>query len=192
MVGGVVCWLFLPRPDPNVFSIAGAIRLSAFFAAGYLLARVAANWHAERRAGDFRRTGLTMLVCALLASAAVLKAEVGGLELDLSVRRFIALLIGLGSCFALFLIAPSHPRLAAFGRMSYAVYLFHVFFTAAALKLGSALAPGLPPFALWPGAMLAGLFGPVAVQWIVLKWAPTAYAFLGVRRRPVLAGAAAA
>jgi peptidoglycan/LPS O-acetylase OafA/YrhL len=65
------------------------------------------------------------------------------------------------------------------GHYSYAIYLFHVFFTAGTREVLSFLAPGLPMPLIWCLSVMAGLIGPVCVQRLLLRHRVSALLGLG-------------
>ena len=69
---GVTGWLLMPRPAVDVFSMAGAMRLGPFFAAGYFAARGLVWSRSRERDVRQRRTGaviLGLLLCCAVALA---------------------------------------------------------------------------------------------------------------------------
>ena len=186
--GGVAGWLWLPRPPVDLFSLTGALRLSLFFGAGYLTARgLPWAWSPD---DPFlkRRTGAAMLVLILACAAALAS---GALVLPAPWRSVAGLGIGLASCQALLLIRPVWPAIAWIGQRSYAIYLFHVFFTAGLHDAVLALAPGLDPAVIWPMGVGAGLLGPVLLHEAILHSRIAAYLLLGLPLRQRSGGRAA-
>jgi peptidoglycan/LPS O-acetylase OafA/YrhL len=180
--GGVAAWLLLPRPPIDLFSITGALRLSLFFGAGYLTAG-GVPWGRLSSAASSKRQAGALLLVLVLASAAALAS--GALVLPAPWRSVAGLCIGLASCQALLLIRPVWPAMAWLGQRSYAIYLFHVFFTAGLHDATLALAPGLDPAIIWPLGVTAGLLGPVLLQEAILRNSLAAHLLLGLplRRR---------
>lgn len=180
MLGGLVLWLAVPRPDPNVFAISDALRLSGFFAAGYLAAQARPQVDGALGRGAQRRLGLAVLILALavgLALAQGLWMPAFGVRLGLMVG------IGMASCLALLLIRPQIAALAWLGPYSYAIYLFHVFFTAGTHEVLVRLVPDLPTVLGWGVALGAGLLGPIYIHRLMVQHPITAWLFLGLRRR---------
>ena len=91
--------------------------------------------------------------------------------------------IGLVSCQALPLIRPVWPAIAWIGQRSYAIYLFHVFFTAGLRDAALALAPGLDPGIVWPMGVVAGLLGPILLHQAILHNRIAAHLLLGLSLR---------
>lgn len=111
---GFVFW-----DSPDTFAISGAVYLLPYFLVGLAIRRFALNG----------RSSLVVASCALLV-AAVLSVNVFGQPEN---RFTIAakLLWGGGLGFLLIRSRMQNESLAWIGRESFAVYLFHVFFTAA-------------------------------------------------------------
>ena len=181
LLGGWTLWIALPRLDPNLFSVADALRLSGFFAAGYLAAAHWSRIDAVLPRRWQRALGAGLLAALVLAGA--LRAQ-GGWSPAGPMQVVPVLVIGLGSCMALLLLRPRIAALAWLGPYSYAIYLFHVFFTAGSREMLSHLLPGLAPGALWALGLLAGVLGPVAVHLAALRHPLGATALLGLRWRP--------
>ena len=177
---GVAGWLLMPRPAVDVFSMAGAMRLSPFFAAGYLSARGRVWSRSREREVQQRRTGAVMLGLLLCCAMAL---ATGAVILPAPWRSFAALGIGLGSCHALLMLRPSSTRMAWLGRRSYAIYLFHVFFTAGLHDMLLMVVPGLDPAILWPFGVVVGLAGPALLQDAILRRHTLSVLLLGLPLR---------
>jgi peptidoglycan/LPS O-acetylase OafA/YrhL len=174
-----VWWTCLPLPGVDWFSVRGAIRLAPFFMAGYLVAGLPPSLLDRTGGRSARWLGVAILALATLVG---LVLALGLLAPGEVARRSLALCLGFSACLALLLIRPSLPSLAWLGRQSYAIYLFHVFFTAATREMLERLAPGLDVPAVWALSMAAGLTGPVLVQALALETGLTGWLLLGLRR----------
>ncbi|MEX5730252.1 fucose 4-O-acetylase-like acetyltransferase [Rhodovulum iodosum] len=174
--GGAVWWWGLPLVPGNWFSINNALFLMAFFMAGHLLAR-----------GDGGRgAGARMLGAAAVAAAVLLGAALalGVVETGGELRRGLALGIGMMSCLGLYFLRPRQALLARLGRQSYAIYLFHVFFTAGTVSALKAIWPDIDPVAALLPVFCAGLFGPILAQKALQETRYGGFLFLGLRLRP--------
>lgn len=183
MIAGFAAWLYMPRAGLDIFAAKQAVRLSGFFAAGYLVAQAGPWVQRVLRKGAQRRLGALMLMLALLCGA--LTAQ-GIWVPDGTARVCLAILVGLGGSIALCLIQPYHVLLASLGRYSYAIYLFHIFFTAGTRDVAGHFVPDLPVALIWTLSVLAGLIGPIYVQRILLRHWACALFGLGLRRKPAL------
>ena len=194
-LAAAVAWTSGVLPPNHVFSSGAAVHLAVFFMAGHLLARRAGRGtHGPGRPTADARSG-TAPIGARLAACAVIAATVaagaalatGLLSLGpeaSAARRGAGLLLGLAFCTALFAARPCHGGLAWLGRHSYAVYLFHVFFTAATREAATVAAPGWAPATVWLVTLAAGLAGPVALQHAILRVPGASLPLLGIVQRP--------
>lgn len=174
-------WIFGPRAGINLFSVNNALYIGPFFLAGFLLARLPRAQMALMGGGGARRgLGAAVLTLSVLAGFALAREFV---VLDGALRRAMTVLLGAGACAGLLLLRPQNGLMARLGRASYAIYLFHVFFTAAARMAMEALWPDIAPGLVWPVALCAGLLGPLAVQQALLLHRWSAWAGLGLRLR---------
>lgn len=179
MCGGAVWWLVGPRPPVNLFSFGQALYLMPFFMLGYLCSYA-------RRCGAWRPLsgGVTLLVLVSLGGLGFLLAS-HLLEPAPLLRRVLTLGIGAGFCLTLLALAPRNPFLARIGHFSYAIFLFHVFFTAGTLKLLGQVWPLAPDAALWVFGCVIGLSGPILIQHVLTQNTYLAGIFLGTRIKPV-------
>ena len=150
----VLCLIYPHRQQlPELFAVRKAFYLFPYFLLGVLYHRALEAWVAEHR----RPVLLTLflLVLACLAFTPVLGDTRTLSPLSLA---FSALLLLLAATANLRV-----PLLARLGRYSFAIYLLHVFFTAATRlaleRLG--LNQPLPGFVL---GLVAGLLGPVLIH----------------------------
>lgn len=173
---GAALYISPDRPSENVFSIIHAWKLAPFLAAGFLISAHRPQWLI------FRHRGAALAGLAAAATLAVLLAG-GVIKPDIVARRALSVALGLSFCLCLLAFRPENSALARIGRHSYPIYLFHVFFTAATLKLVAAWMPDAPvlvPFAL---AVIAGLAGPALLGQALARHPSSALLFLGVRQR---------
>ena len=111
--------LFVFWESPDVFAISGAVYLMPYFLVGLGLQRFALNG----------RGSLAVAGGALLVAAALSLSVFGQPENRLTIAA--KLLWGCGLGFVLMRSRMQNQWLAWIGRESFAIYLFHVFFTAA-------------------------------------------------------------
>jgi hypothetical protein len=78
--------------------------------------------------------------------------------------------------------ADRHGCDARIGPYSYAVFLFHLFFTGGSRQLMQHAAGIYDPYVLFAVGMLAGLIGPIVLQRAVLRRPVLAWALLGQRQ----------
>jgi peptidoglycan/LPS O-acetylase OafA/YrhL len=184
MAAAVAVWLLQLRPAGNLFSMRPAVHLAIFFMAGHLLARAGATASLTERRG--RRLGIAAVAASVALGACL---ATGAVEVQaIWLRQAIGGALGLAFCVALFAARPRSASLAHLGRHSYAIYLFHVFFTAATILAVRHLAPGLDAAAVWPVATAAGLAGPMVLQTAILRVPAAALLLLGVRARQARPG----
>ena len=164
----------LPEGLGNPFAIRQALTFAPVFAAG-LVWRAAVMPGLSGRPGE-RAAGVAMTAAAVLIGYAV---ALGGLSLG----RTGLQLVGLLGCAGLMLAAPRHSGLARLGRSSYAVYLFHVFFTAGVLAVLDRVWPGGPVGAIYATALVAGLAGPILLERGLLAVPALKVLCLGLRVR---------
>lgn len=95
------------------------------------------------------------------------------------------LTLGLSACVFLFVLAPASNALAAIGRVSFAIYLFHTFFTGAArIALIGLGAQSLAVVVI--GSFVMGVIGPIVTDRLLRRVPVVGWWALGERppRRP--------
>jgi peptidoglycan/LPS O-acetylase OafA/YrhL len=154
--GAVLLYLYVP--GTRWLAIDGAIYLFPYFLAGLFLIRF------DRRGLLHARSATLMLGAVVIAC--MFRAWPPAQDVDRN--TILALGVGLASCLLLWSLKIKVEWLARIGAYSYAIFLFHVFFAAAAR------------IALWQigirnigvdiglGVVL-GLLGPIVVEEIALK-----------------------
>ena len=176
---GAVCALawcgVLPRPGVNVFSVIEATYLGLFFCTGFLCAA-----RPEPVAGHpaARIAGAVALLTAMLAGAVLtfLPEVVPG-----GILRPGRLMIGLSGVLGLLALGLRNTLAARLGRHAYAVFLFHVFFTAGTRETIQAIMPGVPAEAIILPGLVAGLAGPVLLEKGLLRVPVLRVMMLGIR-----------
>jgi peptidoglycan/LPS O-acetylase OafA/YrhL len=160
--------------------------------AGYLLPFFVLGVGVQRYAGRVQWNE-TFMLAVLFVFGVTLSMHVAGVfglyGLPLEQRTFTALMLSCSGLLVLSQFVP-HSRLLAFiGGYSFAIYLFHVFFTAGIrVALGQAGVHVIP--VLFAAGLFAGVAGPIFVERLVKRMPrPFSLALLGTapRRRPVVA-----
>ncbi|MEP2530901.1 acyltransferase [Shimia sp.] len=178
-VFGILWWGFamLPFPMINWFSIVNAVFLLPFFMSGYLLAQTPALRQRLRTHPAARPFGAMLLIVGLLIGW---KIADGTLEITGLSRRLIAIYLGFSACFGLIMLRLNVRPLARIGAYSYAIYLFHVFFTAFTTKAWHAAGEPIPLVGIVLVGLVLGTAGPMLVQHLLLRWPLTGFVFLGL------------
>jgi fucose 4-O-acetylase-like acetyltransferase len=149
LVAAGFCYLYVG--GVHWLSIAGAIYLLPYFLAGLACSRFSLTG----------RSRLPLFAIFWVASAALLLWE--SRDALASERSLSALLFGLASCVTLLSARIKLRVLAYIGLYSYAIYLFHAFFTAAArIALFSIGIKNIAVLLLVGCA--AGVFGPLGIE----------------------------
>ena len=166
MVAGLV-YVWAPK-GWYMFSIEGAFYLLPYFMVGLAITRLNLQpW--------LRRPAILMVLCLLAWSAAT---HLGALGFGTDRRTLWVLVMGVMLC-ALCLVPSWEWRwLARIGTASYAIYLFHVFFTAATRIVLHRVGVDVLPLHLTLG-LLMGVAGPVLVNQLALRNRWSALLLLG-------------
>jgi fucose 4-O-acetylase-like acetyltransferase len=168
VVLAVACALFLSPLNTRYFAGSGAIYLLPYFLAGMYINR-------------FTITGSRAVGAVLLAAVAVaLYIKYPQFNASKYNRDFFELLVGITACLSLYFIGFKHLALSKLGQYSYAIYIFHVFFTAACrivlYRLG--IHDDTVVICL---SLIGGLVGPVIIALIVDKNSYSRTLLLGKR-----------
>ena len=161
------------KPDVGtLFSAIGAIYLAPYFVFGIVLAST------SRLLKD-RNLGI---VCGVTAGAILVIQQAGlnGLIPPIAKQDFIATLCGAASC--LFLLQFMRPMrfLAAIGRYSYTVYLWHLLFAVAVRRAMISLGFEALPL-LFAVSVSGGIAGPVILHRIASRTALLSIPILGIQ-----------
>ncbi|MCC7278357.1 MAG: acyltransferase [Chromatiaceae bacterium] len=164
--------LYLAVRGPREFGITGAIYLLPYFLAGLAVTRFDL-WTALSR--PWLR-GILLLL-------AVLSVVWMGLPQPDQDRRALSILVaGMSLCGLCLSLPIEWPWLARIGTYSYAIYLFHVFFTAASRIVLINL--GLTMFSVQLVAgLLLGLLGPMVVDMVASRYRWPALLLVGKSQR---------
>jgi len=168
VVFALVCGLYLSVRGWHWFGIEGAIYLLPYFLAG--LAATRFSLHVALAKPWVKAV---LLVCAVVAVVWM------GMPVSNPDRRTVWMLLsGLSLCWLCLSLGLTSRHLAAIGRHSYAIYLFHVFFTAATRLALDRLQIDAMPVDLLAGVLL-GLVGPMVVEHLASRFKWTAVLLLG-------------
>lgn len=168
LVLALACGLHLTVRGWHWFGIDGAIYLLPYFLAGLaatrfsLRALLAKPW----------------VKVALLVGAAGAVMWMGLPVSNPDRRTFWMLLAGLFLCFLCLSLGWANHHLAVIGRHSYAIFLFHVFFTAASRIALDRLQIDVMPIDFVLGLVL-GLAGPVVIERLASQFKWTAVLLMG-------------
>lgn len=156
--------LFAFADLPHYFAASGVVYLLPFFLGGLACYRFSI--------GSFT---VRWLAVALLVNAAVwLWAGPN----HTASAALAGLTVGLAAAFLLLRSGWQNQWLALIGGYSFAIYLMHVFFTAASRLFFSSL--GLAdPYALLIFGTVAGVIGPMAAAWVLAHFARLEFLLLG-------------
>ena len=154
----------------SFLSLNGALFLLPFFLAGLALRRY--------RNAIYPWRGAILAVFLTSFALHALNVTLGGPIERIGRGTVLALLVGTSGPAAIVLFAPAMPPLARLGDQSYAIYLFHIFFVVALLRLFERLGLGNAVSGLV--ALGAGLIGPMVVERVARRWTPTRRLLLGL------------
>ena len=160
--------LYLTVRGPRVLGIEGAIYLAPYFLLGLIFSRFQV-WHVLMHKG----------VLALLSLVALMAMVHMGLPTPNPDRRSVEMLLA-GVCLCLLAMRLPLPGQwwARVGGASYAIYLFHVFFTAASRIATEKMGLSWLPLQLFVGAVL-GIAGPMWVEKMASRQRISGWLMLG-------------
>jgi peptidoglycan/LPS O-acetylase OafA/YrhL len=168
VVFALACGVYLSVRGWHWFGLEGAIYLLPYFLAGLAATRFSFRaWLAK-----------PWVKIGLLACAVGMVLWMGTPMSNPDRRTVWMLLSGLSLCLLCLSFGWANRHLAGIGRHSYAIYLFHVFFTAAARIALDRLQIDVLPMDLVAGVAL-GLAGPVVVDRLASRFKWTAVLLLG-------------
>jgi surface polysaccharide O-acyltransferase-like enzyme len=171
LVFGLSVAAYFWHPGLPWFGISGMFYLLPYFVAG--MGMELFHWQPAR----FRRLVASAIGLACLGIASLWAVPGSG------ANRFtiVMLLLGLMSSAALWLWRPQVPWLARLGDYSYAVFLFHVFFTAAARIVLNGIGIHSLSVQILAG-LAAGMAGPIVVHRLLVHWEWPRFLVLGMAR----------
>jgi peptidoglycan/LPS O-acetylase OafA/YrhL len=147
-------FLYAPQ-DIALFSINGAFFVFPFFACGVFLRR-----HEDEVNGRYWLivTGLLIVTPVLFGLYAGLFGQQAGIAGRYTLQ---ALAIGLSACTLIVLIFPPIHLMAAVGRRSFTIYLFHTVFASVANRLVQEF------YSLIALSLVLGIVGPVIIDGLI-------------------------
>lgn len=168
VVLALACGLYLTVRGWTWFGIDGAIYLLPYFLVGLAATRFSLRVPLAR-----------VWVKALLLVVAVGAIVWMGMPVSNPDRRSVGMLVsGLVLCLLCLSAGWANRYLAGIGRHSYAIYLFHVFFTAACRIVLDRAQIDVMPLDLILGVAM-GLFGPIVVERLASRFKWSALLLLG-------------
>lgn len=175
-VFGASIALYLTHPGENWFGFMGMIYLLPYFLAGFALTRFGFATMALAP-----RLAPVMIVCALAVMAIWEPPSV-------DMNRFSLAMLGIGLLLSSALwIRPMRARwLARIGDYSFAIFLFHVFFTAATRILLNALGVHVLGVHVVLG-LAGGVIGPVLLHLLIVRSSVLRALVLGMYKKPAAA-----
>jgi peptidoglycan/LPS O-acetylase OafA/YrhL len=168
-------FILVPRWEPDVFSGWKAIYLAPFFLAGHL---AAAHFAPDDRLRRWIIAALSLVLALQMGVEVTLST--GAVWFDPPWRASMTLATGLTCCFLLLALRPSIPALSYIGEKSYAIFLFHVFFTAGSRIMLAEAWPSAPNGVIFAVGLAAGIAGPIALTPLLMRHRVTALLGLGI------------
>lgn len=168
---GISCWIFGILPQSNIFSAVQAVYLAPFFMCGYLCGRV--------RLPKMHGGMALLILSGLIALGYLIATET--LIVEGTMRRAITVGSGILFCVTLLSVRIQNRMLADLGAMSYAIYLFHVFFTAGTREVVGHVWPQMPVVAIWFVCVTAGILGPVVLYHVISRNNLISFVLFGVK-----------
>jgi peptidoglycan/LPS O-acetylase OafA/YrhL len=181
LVPCMIASVLLDRWHPDIFSGYKALYLAPYFLVGYLISHAATL----RTGMDYVAGRRDLIVAAAIWLGVLFWFEVlvneHALHLNAPEQRLLGLTVGLSTCLFFFMARFKLRFLVWIGDKSYAIFLFHVFFTAGSRIILEQLVPEVSVPVLFVAGLLAGIAGPMVISWAALKHPLSALLLLGVR-----------
>ena len=160
--------LFLSSLNTRYFAGSGALYLLPFFLSGMFVKRFSVS--------GSKLIGMGIMLGVIVA----LYFKFPDFNASKYQRDLFTLLVGIAACTSLFFISIKNFALSVIGQYSYAIYIFHVFFTAATrIFLYKAGVHDISVIITL--SLIFGLVGPIIVEHILNMNAYTRTLFLGKR-----------
>jgi peptidoglycan/LPS O-acetylase OafA/YrhL len=182
-------YVAIDRHPDTFFSAWEATYLAPFILAGVLIRTKDASIIFRNKTAIL--IGWVAVCCMNILASQMLPDEHG-------FSRALDIWVGMATCLMVFSQSFVSPALATIGRRSYAIFLFHAFFTVGSRIIIRKIWPDTPVVVLAPIGLAAGLVFPFLLQPLIMKSSLTALLFLGIdgarrdRRRETLASGPAA
>jgi peptidoglycan/LPS O-acetylase OafA/YrhL len=177
MVGAAI-FIGFDRWRPEVFSSYRAFYLAPFFLSGFMLAMRRVVQERLVRPPRALWVGVLAALVALEGFTLVGPVDVVGPS-----DRLVSVFVGLTACYALFALRPESRALAFIGNHSYAIFLFHVFFTAGTRIALTKTLPGISEYTLFTVGVANGVMGPIALAALIDRNWVAKWALLGIAPR---------
>lgn len=168
IVLSVAVAIYLARIMIPHFAIWGASYLFPYFLLGLAMQRYSLIEHLNLRIALALGLGVAMVLIMIVFDALPLVPK----------RSVLGLLLGSLSCVALLSIKAKPKLLGSIGGYSYTIYLYHVFFTAAA-RIALGHLGIVDTDLLFVGSLTAGIVGPILIDHLCSATNTTRAAFLG-------------
>lgn len=188
IVGSVAYVLFYDKLT-DVMSINGACYLSPYFFAGYVTSEKYRAWAVvPAPAADNKRNWLSLAVAGVVLLVVQYPLKTDLFSFPEEAYRLIRIVMGLAVCSTFLVFRATSRWLTWLGSKSYPIYLYHTIFAAAVRQALLFVVPDLSAYYLVLPILLAGLTGPVFVEWLAMRWSLSALLVLGVHKRTARAG----
>jgi len=187
LVPCMVASVLFDRWQPDVFSAYKALYLAPYVLTGYLISHAASIRTGMDRAASRRDLIIAAAIVLGLMFWVEALVTAHALQLDAPERQLLGLTVGLSTCLFFFVARFKSRFLVFIGDKSYAIFLFHVFFTAGSRIVLKHLIPEVSIPALFAVGLVAGIAGPIVISWAALKHPLSALLLLGVRTPAVKA-----
>ena len=179
LVGSIV-FITVERWRPDIFSAYKACYLATFFFLGLLIQNL--RWNDDSSPVLRNRNRL------IIAASAVLSFIIGCIVIfnstnDSIFYRFVQVIVGINVCLLMLISKLEIRPLAWIGEKSYAIFLFHVFFTAGARILFDNLIGIEVTIILFAIGLFLGLIGPILANDIIMRSKFLSLILLGISKR---------
>jgi fucose 4-O-acetylase-like acetyltransferase len=178
---GALVYIFVTRWRPDVFSGSKVFYLAPYFFTGLAFR----YWYpvdgTNPLAKPVARFWVTLAAVALFMIDFV---KITGIVGPGDLAQAIGVAVGMGMCLLIVSWRPNWRFAEWMGGKSYAIFLFHVFFTAGSRIALAKIWSGAPLLLFVAAGIAAGLTGPIILDEILMRSRITALLFLGLDLRP--------